>query len=35
MNEILKVIRERRSTRAFKPAQLPLDTVERILEAGT
>lgn len=35
MSEILKVIKERRSTRAFKPAQLPLETLERILEAGT
>lgn len=35
MSEILKVIKERRSTRAFKPAQLPLETLEKILEAGT
>lgn len=35
MSEILKVIKERRSTRAFKPAQLPLETLQKILEAGT
>ena len=35
MSEILKVIRERRSTRAFKPSQVPLETLEPIIEAGT
>ena len=35
MSEIMKVIKERRSTRAFKPAQVPLETVEQIVEAGT
>lgn len=35
MREIMKVIKERRSTRAFKPSQIPMDTVKQILEAGT
>ncbi len=35
MREILKVIKERRSTRAFKPAQLPIETIQQIVEAGT
>ena len=34
MREILKVIKERRSTRAFKPAQLPQETLDTITEAG-
>ncbi|MGE4548809.1 MAG: nitroreductase family protein [Intestinibacillus sp.] len=35
MCEILKVIRERRSTRAFKPSQVPFETLEQIIEAAT
>lgn len=35
MSEIIKVIKERRSTRAFKPAQLPMDVIDKIIEAGT
>lgn len=35
MTETLKVIKERRSTRAFKPSQLPRETIEKVLEAGT
>lgn len=35
MSETLKVIKSRRSTRAFKPSQLPLETVNQIIEAGT
>lgn len=34
MSQIMKVIKERRSTRAFKPAQVPLETVQQIVEAG-
>lgn len=34
MNDTLKAIRGRRSTRIYKPDQLPEDTLQAILEAG-
>ncbi len=35
MNLTLQLIKERRSTRAFAPTQVPLALLEQVLEAGT
>ena len=35
MNEALRVLKERRSCRSYKPDPIPGDVMDRILEAGT
>ena len=35
MNETLKLIKERRSVKSYKPDMVPKDVLEQIIEAGT
>lgn len=35
MNEVIEVIKTRRSVRKFKPDMVPMETIKKIVEAGT
>lgn len=35
MNEVIKAIEERRSTRSYKPDAVPKELIEQVMEAGT